>query len=338
MGNGKTRVFGALAALALIVTGCGSSSDGDDAAADAGGAVVEAESASHRADAANQASRAPQVVDIVVTGHSIELPESIPSGWTTFRFRNASPETHFGLIDLLPQGKTAEDSIAEVVPVFQDAMDLINAGDPERGFQEFGNLPAWAADIVYMGGPGFVAPGGTAETTVFLEPGTYAMECYLKANGIFHTTHGMIEGFTVNDDESGAPEPVADVEVTLSSDATTGSMDIAGDFRPGKQTIAVHFADQVVHGNVLGHDLHVARIDQDTDLDALGTWMSWITGLETPAPVEFLGGTHDMPAGSTAYVHVTLTPGTYALIAEVDGPADKGLLEIVTVPEQHGSR
>jgi hypothetical protein len=82
----------------------------------------------------------------------------------------------------------------------------------------------------------------------------------------------------------------------------------------------------------LGHDLHIARIDDDTDLDELETWVNWITGMEAPAPVHFLGGTHDMPAGSTAYVEVLLTPGTYVLISEVDAPASKGLLQTITVP------
>lgn len=276
---------------------------------------------------------APNVVDVVATGHTLQMPDTLPSGWTTFRLHNETASTHFGLLDLLPEGKTVEDSIDEVVPVFQDAMDLIRAGDPEAGFAEFANLPAWSADIVYSGGPGLVGPGETAVTTVFLEPGTYAMECYVLTNGVFHTTHGMITGFEVVGEESGARQPRADVTVTLSSNgADEGSMEFDGDLRPGRQTIAVHFADQAVHGNVLGHDLHIARVEEDTDLEELGTWMNWITGLETPAPVTFLGGTHDMPAGSTAYVEVQLTPGTYVLVSEVDDPASKGLMQTITVP------
>jgi hypothetical protein len=327
-----------IAALAIAGAGCATDVADAGQAPDGGPAAAAAAPASGQApDHANRgrSDTAPavrNVVDIVVTGHSFDMPESIRSGWTTFRLHNQSSEVHFGLLDLLPDGKTVDDSIAEIAPVFQDAMDLIRAGEPEAGFEEFANLPAWSAEIVYMGGPGLVAPGETAETTVYLEPGTYVIECYVLTDGVFHTTHGMIAGFTVTEEDSGATEPTADVTVTLSSDGETGEMVIDGEFRPGKQTVAVHFANQAVHGNVLGHDLHIARIDDDTDLDELETWMNWITGMEAPAPVHFLGGTHDMPAGSTAYVEVLLTPGTYVLISEVDAPASKGLLQTITVP------
>lgn len=327
-----------IAALALGGAACATPVADAGSAHQAPAAGITAEPASAKAPGhanrgrSGNAAATRNVVDIVVTGHSFDLPDAIPSGWTTFRLHNQSPDVHFGLVDLLPEGKTVDDSIEEIVPVFQDAMDLIRAGDPGAGFAEFANLPAWSADIVYMGGPGLVAPGETAETTVYLEPGTYVIECYILTNGVFHTTHGMIAGFTVTDEDSGAPEPTADVTVTLSSDGETGEMLIDGEFRPGKQTIAVHFANQTVHGNVLGHDLHIARIEDDTNLADLETWMNWITGMEAPAPVHFLGGTHDMPAGSTAYVEVLLTPGTYVLISEVDAPSSKGLLQTITIP------
>ena len=73
---------------------------------------------------------------------------------------------------------------------------------------------------------------------------------------MFHITHGMIVGFGVTDEESGAPEPTADVDVTVSSDGENGSLEIQGDFRPSKQTIAVHFADHAVHGT---HDMPAGR-------------------------------------------------------------------------------
>lgn len=299
------------------------------------GGVAGCASESAEAEARRNDGRRPNAVDIVATGHTLDAPAEIPAGWTTLRLHNRSRETHFALLDLLPKGRTVEDSIAEVVPVFQDAMDLINAGEPDAGFAEFDNLPAWFADVVYMGGPGFVAPGGLAETTVYLEPGTYAIECYVKSDGVFHTTHGMITGLTVTEERANGRQPRADVELTLSAQ---GGIEVDGDLRPGKQTIAVHFADQTVHGNVLGHDVHLARLDEDTDLDELATWMNWITGLEDPPPAEFLGGAHEMPAGQTAYFSAHLTPGRYALIAEVDDPDEKSMLRTFTVPQGRDSR
>lgn len=276
---------------------------------------------------AQEARAERNLVDVTVTDHSIDLPEEIPAGWTTFRFHNRSDEVHFGVLELLPEGITVQDSIDDVVPVFQDGMDRIIAEDP-NAFDEFANLPAWYFDVVFMGGPGLVAPGETAVVTVDLQPGTYAVECYVKTDGVFHSSHGMIAGLTVTEEESARTAPTADVTVTVSG---VDGFAIDGEFRPGRQTIAVRFADQAPHGNFLGHDLHIARVGDDPDLDALGTWMSWITGLDGTPPAHFLGGTHEMPADSTAYVDVTLRPGTYVLVSEVDAPASKGLLETITI-------
>ena len=77
----------------------------------------------------------------------------------------------------------------------------------------------------------------------------------------------------------------------------------------------------------------LARLTEDSDLRELATWMDWRlpNGLETPAPVEFLGGTHEMPAGEIAYFRVRLEPGDYAWIAEVANPDEKGMLKTFTV-------
>jgi len=56
------------------------------------------------------------------------------------------------------------------------------------------------------------------------------------------------------------------------------------------------------------------------------------SGLETPAPVEFLGGPEGMPAGGTGYFSVDLKPGQYVLIAEVPSPSAKGMMKRSSVP------
>jgi len=93
-------------------------------------------------------------------------------------------------------------------------------------------------------------------------------------------------------------------------------------------------------GIILSHDVHLARLEDETDLDALGAWMDWSqpTGLDTPPPAVFLGGTHEMQAGETAYFTVTLEPGRYAWIAEVPNPASKNMLKSFTIPVASGSK
>ena len=288
----------------------------------------EAEADPTAVEAASEADAEPNVIDIVSTGHDFDLPDEIPSGWITFRHHNDSPETHFALLAGLPEGRSAGDSRDEVVPPFQEAMDLINEGQPEEGFAMLAELPEWSAGTVYVGGPGFVAPGEVAETTIYLEPGNYQVECYVKTDGIFHTSH-MLEDVTVTEESVDVGEPAADFEVTLTNDG----LEIDGDVEAGERTFSVHVEEQMLHGHGLGHDVHVARVDEDTDLDELAAWMNWAhpDGLEVPAPADFAGGAQTMPEGHTAYVTVEFEPGDHAFVAEVDEPRDKGMLEVVTV-------
>lgn len=62
--------------------------------------------------------------------------------------------------------------------------------------------------------------------------------------------------------------------------------------------------------------------------------MSWVNpdGLQTPAPLPFVGGTNEAPAGSTVYFTMLLQPGEYAWIAEVPNAAAEGMLKTFTVP------
>ncbi len=332
----RTQLVSAVV-LATVLAACGEPEDtattdeeltADEQAEEVEASDDEAQEDPTEVEEASEADAEMHVVDIVSTGHDFDLPDEIPSGWVTLRYHNDSPETHFALLADLPAGRTAEDSREEVVPPFQEAMDLINEGAPEEGFAMLEELPAWSAESVYMGGPGFVAPGEVAETTVKLEPGNYQVECYIKTDGLFHTTH-MLEDVTVSEESVEVGEPQPDFEVTLTNDG----LDIDGAVEAGERTFAVHFEEQMLHGHGLGHDVHVARVDEDTDLDELATWMNWAhpDGLEISAPADFVGGAQTMPEGHTAYVTVELEPGDYAFVAEVDEPRDKGMLEVVTV-------
>jgi hypothetical protein len=187
-------------------------------------------------------------------------------------------------------------------------------------------LPEWFSSVIQMGGTGFIAPGETARTTMRLEPGRYAMECYIKTEeGIFHTTLGMIRLVTVLEESSSASPPEADMEITLRN----FEFEISGTPVAGENTIAVHFAEHPEFG--LGNDVQLARLDEDGDLQELIDWMDWmnIGGLQTPAPARFLGGTQEMPVGNTAYFTVDLEPGHYAWIAE--SAAAKGMVETFVI-------
>lgn len=322
-----TAALTAVLATVLVAVAC--EPGPTDAGADAAAAV--------RGDRAG-----PDVVRVAAGHHAfVTSHEEIGAGWTTFRFRNRSDAPHFMIIEKMPvwegEQKTVEDSRDEVVPVFQNIMDSFRGEDPSfpsAGFE----LPPWYGEVVFVGGPGLTSPGETAGTRTYLEPGVYVIECYVKTgDGTFHSTEGMIEGLVVNEasDASGEPAPArVDGRVTVSS--SDGITLERAPRRPGTTTLEVRFGDQTAYSHFLGHDVHLARLDEGADREALGAWMNWAApgGLagEVPEGVTFLGGVQDMPAGSTAYLTAELTSGRYALVAEVPDPAAKGMLVEFTIP------
>ncbi len=278
----------------------------------------------------------PGVVDVIARGMTLVAPDEIPSGWTTFRFRNETPMIHFAVVERLPDGQGIESQQAEVAPVFQDGLDLLSAGEVDAALRRFGDLPAWFGEIVFLGGPGLTSPGRTSQATVFLEPGTYLLECYVKTNGVFHSynpdpsINGMVHEFTVTDESSEAVEPSSTIQIEIS---TAGGIEVEGKLVPGEHTVAVRFVDQTVHENFVEHDIHLVRITDDLDIAELERWMDWRQpmGLQTPAPAVFLGGSNEMPAGTTGYFTVVLESGDYAWVSEVPGSSDKGMLKLFSI-------
>lgn len=264
------------------------------------------------------------VVYVTARDYAFEGPTEITSGWTTLRMKNAGAEEHFMLLTRLPEGKTLQDYGQEVGSVFASVMQQLEAGtiDKLEGGAILGrDLPEWyTTSAVYMGGPGFVAPGLTAETTVNLDPGTYVAECYVKTvEGVFHVALGMAMGIVVTDEDSGATEPAADVDVTVSNDAIDGPEALAA----GSHTIAVHYAEHPAAG--LGNDVHLARLNDDSDVDEVVRWMDWmeIDGLRAPAPATFVGGAHEAPVDRASYFRVDLEPGRYLWVVEAMAEAGR---------------
>ena len=276
----------------------------------------------------NEAKGREGVVEIITNTMDLQVDSQIPSGWTTFRYLNKSNETHFFVLEKLPEGKTLADSRAEVIPIFQDGMDLLNQGKTEEGFAEFDRLPAWFFEVVFNGGVGLVSPGGVAETTLQMSPGLYVMECYVKMpNGKFHSAQGMVAQLEVTDNDNGQTAPKAEIDVSIS--AMEGIV-IENKINSGLQTIAVHFKDQKPHEHFIGHDVHLVKLTDDSDIVQLNTWMNWADpeAFTTPAPegLIFLGGVQEMPQDSKGFFSAELEKGQYALVAEVPDPLSKHML------------
>jgi len=269
---------------------------------------------------------------VITQAMDFQTLDTISSGWNTFKWSNNSPEVHLFLLDKYPVGKDVSDAL-KLGADFQKGMDLINEGKPDEANVEFGKLPEWFGEIVFSGGSGLLSPKETSITTLYLKPGYYVMECYVKmANGVFHTVMGMAKGIVVTDENSGNSAPQASINIVVSSE---NGITYDNTIKSGEQVLSVTFKDQIVHEHFLGHDVNLVKLNENANLEELESWMNWATptGLRTPSPkgITFLGGVNDSPAGSVGYFKVTLTPGDYAFISEVPNSSSKNMLKTFTV-------
>lgn len=270
------------------------------------------------ADDAPQEDGDAGVVEFTARDYAFQgVPDTLPSGWTTFRMDNAGQEVHFVVFDRLPDGRTAEEFIGEVAAPFDSVWYRLRDGeiDREQALARLGEeLPKWYGSVRRWGGTGLIAGGGTAQTTIDLEPGTYVMECYVKSpDGEFHASLGMWHELTVTDDSTGRAAPEADLEMTVSGAGIEAPDTVAA----GRHTFAAHFGERPAGS--LGGDANLVRLDGDVSLEEeVVPWMDWtnVQGLGAPAPAEFSGGTQEMPAGRTSYFTVELEPGSYAWVSE----------------------
>lgn len=275
--------------------------------------------------------------EIEVLTQSMEFitSDTLRSGWNTLIYENRSTEVHFLLLDLYPVGKTIENTKTEILPPFDEGMKLIMEGDMENAVAAFGKLPEWFHTVKFKGGTGLISPRHTAKSTIYLEPGRYIMECYVKMfNGEWHTSHGMLKEIIVTEDVTELEEPKPTVTLEISS---AEGIVLRDSIMGGKQTIRTNYVDQTVYEHFLGHDVNLVRYENGASLDSLIQWMNWMDprGLRSPAPkgFTFLGGMNNLSAGEKGYFEVDLTPGNYIFISEVPEADKKRLLQTFTISE-----
>ena len=319
----KLSTLAALAVCISLLSGCGDEQQVT--------AQTRANQDHAAAAPAPESPSTPNVVEIRAVGKTFEGPSEIPSGWTTFKFVNASGMIHFALLDVPPEGVTLQMMSDQLMQPFQEAMDGMNAGDEQAVNAAFAKFPAWIGELGRHGGPGLLSPGLTGQATVYLEPGHYIIECYVKSDGVFHTTSpgngqvGMMLDLFVTEEQSGSPEPEADVVLAIRN---SGIEVLSGEFKAGPTTVRVNFVEQQTLPSFVGNDVHLMRVEDSRSIALADAWLDWRTrdGLEDPSPVTFLGGINDMPAGAHGYFTVDFEPGDYALIAEVPNPQASGFV------------
>jgi len=268
-------------------------------------------------------------ITILAEDYAFQAPDQIPSGWTTIEFTNEGNEDHFLLIAKPPEGKTFDDYASGVLIPFNDVWYALRDDgiSQEDAMDKLGaNLPEWFWAVEFIGGTGIIPAGATTQITLNLEPGSYVLECYMKnENGELHNVEGMMREITVTESPSEASQPNADIAITLSN----FEMNIEGDLKPGKHKFSVHVTEHPEQG--FGHNVHVARVAPDTDVQEIQRYMNFmeVDGLQTPPPVQFIGGMHIIPQGNTGYFTADLEPGRYLFLSEYTGHL--GVVQDVTI-------
>jgi hypothetical protein len=259
------------------------------------------------------------VIEVKASEYAFTGPPTMPSGWVTLRFVNEGKQPHFLILWRLPEGRTFDEFASQVSKPFSDYYVEYRAGrlDQAQFFEQLGAaIPEWFGEVVRNGGPGFTAAGRTSETTVYLEPGDYVMECYVRAeeqDDHFHGELGMLRPLIVTDEPSGLDAPEADIEITL----TNYALAVEGDMSAGDHTVRMRVEENPE--GIIMHNVHLVRLDSEVTSEEAAAWMNWVDAMLPPAPGEFLGGAGQSMAGSESYFEVSLEPGRYAWVSELHG-------------------
>jgi uncharacterized cupredoxin-like copper-binding protein len=229
---------------------------------------------------------APTFKPAIVTVHANEFafsaPKSVPAGTITFRMVNDGKQLHHVNIIKLLHGKTVAD--------FTEA--LKHPGPP----------PAW---VVEVGGPNAAVPGQTSNATLTLEPGQYALVCFVPSpgrEGVPHVMKGMISGLTVTPSSAPAVEMPADVSVRLSDYK----------FAISKPLSAGRHVIKVTNDAAQPHEIVFVKLAPGKTAAGTAEWVE--SGMQGPPPGMALGGVTPIAKGRSNTFTLDLTPGTYGMI------------------------
>jgi hypothetical protein len=241
--------------------------------------------ASKSANAPDSASAAvvakPHQMTVIATEYAFTAPDQVPSGMMTVHLVDNGSELHHVAFVKLNDGKT----IADV----------------EQALKSKGPMPTWAID---RGGVNPARPGGgMASITEMLEPGNYALLCFIpSADGVPHFAKGMVRPLTVTA-SSDAPTaaPTADIVMTLNDYNFSTSKPLTA----GKHTI------EIKNAGTQSHELVLARMAPGKKAADLIAWVDKPNG---PPPGEPIGGVPAIEKGSSVFMTADITPADYAFI------------------------
>jgi len=223
----------------------------------------------------------PAVVTVHASEYAFTAPTTAPAGTITFRMVNDGKQLHHVAIVKLLQGKTVSD--------FVDAMK--KPGPP----------PAW---VVAVGGPNAAVPGQSSDATLTLEPGSYALVCFVPSPGdpTPHVMKGMIRPLTITPSSAPSVDVPADVNIRLS------------DYKFGvsKPLTAGHHMIRVTNDAAQDHEVLFIKLPPGATAAGVAEWVE--AGMKGPPPAMPIGGSSPIARGRSSTIALDLTPGTYGMI------------------------
>jgi hypothetical protein len=270
-----------LAALAasLVLAACSTK----DAASD---------NASSDSAAAPAATAAANEVTITATDYAFDAPAEIPAGLTNLRLVDNGKELHHATLIKLEEGKTYADLMA--------GMSAMKPGTPPPGWM----IPA--------GGPNAIGPGSSTALTMVLQPGNYAIVCFIPdAKGVPHVAHGMSKALTVTPNvNANMTEPEADITVTMSD----YKFEFSKPLTAGKHTL------KLVTAPGQPHEFTFFQLSPGKTAADIPKYVE--TGMQGPPPAMPLGGVAGVAPGQASFYTVDLKPGDYAIVCFLEDAKD----------------
>ncbi|MEO6447302.1 MAG: hypothetical protein ABIZ91_12140 [Gemmatimonadaceae bacterium] len=267
----------------------------------AGGDTQSAASADSLAAAAP-----PPTVTIIARDFAFEAPDTVAGGMTTLRLVNEGPDLHHVQLIKIGDGKSYED--------FTTAMGEMKPGTAP---------PSWIHDVA---GPNSPVPGGEQSITLALEPGNYAMVCFIDTpDRVPHIMKGMTRPLVVTPaPATAAAAPVADVNIVMSDYA----WEITPALTAGKHMI------KLTNTAPQSHEMFIAQLAPGK---TVADFMKWAETYEGPPPATPMGGISAMPGGAEVYLPVDLPAGEYVLLCFIPDKTDgqphiaHGMMKAITI-------
>lgn len=243
-----------------------------------------------------------RVVDVKAGEFFFQAPDSIPAGLTTFRLEQIGM-----VVERLRAGQTGRAMVADKGDDTRGAHmlwvvrldDGKTVADLHRAAQAGERTTTWAKQL---GGPGFALPPRTSNVTLALEPGNYALVCYIGSarenRERYHLLQGMFRALTVT--------PAATPAAALPRPNVTARITGNG---------VVQLSGPITEGRV------VIRVENETDKDYEFKFQRVRPGLTAK---QFLaqppgdpgipwGGLGSVPPSRTVTTTIDFEPGEYIL-------------------------